>query len=136
MMGGAARSADEAAITSEVQAFSEAWSRGDADAAAAFYVEDGVRVGASGDIQHGRAELRDAYERLFHGPFAGARVVQDPGHVRMLTLDLALWQGGLRIETPGRAPLLGHVVQLMARHGTRWLIVEAHPKLFPPSPTR
>jgi len=67
-------SADEESIVAEVQAFSEAWSRGDAKAAASFFTEDGVRVGAMGDVQHGRAEVEAAYDKLLHGPFAGAKV--------------------------------------------------------------
>lgn len=124
---------DAEAILVEVQAFSDSWSAGDAAAAAAFYTEDGVRVGAGGDIQHGRAELEAAYRRLFNGPFAGATVTQDAGHVRMLTPDLALWQGGMHIQPAGGGPTIqGYVVQLMERHGDRWLVLEGHPKLFPP----
>lgn len=123
----------EQAIFHEIEAFSEAWSRGDAKAAASFYTEDGVRVGAAGDIQHGRAELEAAYNELLHGRFAGATVKQDRGTIRRLTPDLALWQGGMAITPPGGAPpLKGYVVQLMKKVDGRWLVLEAHPKLFPP----
>ena len=44
---------DEQAIFDETAAFSEAWNRGDAGAAAAYFTEDGVRVGAFGDAQAG-----------------------------------------------------------------------------------
>jgi uncharacterized protein (TIGR02246 family) len=129
-------STDVEGIYREIQAFSEAWSKGDAKAAALFYTEDGVRVGAMGDIEHGRAEIEAAYGRLLHGPFAGATVTQERGTVRMLAPDLALWQGGMQI-TPARggAPLKGHVIQLMKHVSGRWLVLEAHPKLFPPPPS-
>jgi len=127
---------DEEAIVAEVQAFSESWSKGDAKAAAAFFTEDGVRVGAMGDVQHGRVELEAAYDRLLRGPFVGAKARQDRGTVRMLTADLALWQGGLEITPAKGPPIKGHVVQLMKKVNGRWLILEAHPKLFPPPPTR
>ncbi len=121
------------AIFREIDAFSEAWSRGDAKAAASFFTDDGVRVGAGGDVQRGRAELEAAYEELLHGRFAGARVSQERGTVRMLTPELAFWQGAMTITPPGGAPALrGHVVQLMKKVGGRWLVLEAHPKLFPP----
>jgi uncharacterized protein (TIGR02246 family) len=48
---------DEQAIFDETAAFAETWNRGDAQAAAAFYTEDGTRVGAFGDVQHGRAAI-------------------------------------------------------------------------------
>src|SRR6516165_9715379 len=97
---------DVEGIYREIEAFSEAWSKGDAKGAALFYTEDGVRVGAAGDVEHGRAEIEAAYERLLHGPFAGATVTQERGTVRMLTPDLALWQGAMQIAPAGpeRAP--------------------------------
>jgi uncharacterized protein (TIGR02246 family) len=126
---------DEEAIIAEVQAFSDAWSRGDARLAASFYTEDGVRIGAAGDAQEGRAAIAAAYERLFHGPFENATVTQERGVVRMLTPDLAIWRGGMRIQpADGGRPILGAVVQVMQRVGDRWLILEGHPKLFPPGP--
>src|SRR5262245_7208707 len=105
---------EEQAIIREIQDFSAAWSRGDAKAAASFFTEDGARVGAAGDIQHGRAELEAAYDQLLHGRFAGAKVTQERGSVRMLTAELALWQGAMEIAPGGTAPpLKGYVVQLM-----------------------
>ena len=126
--------ADEEGIIAETQRFAEAWSRGDAKAAAAFFADDGVRVGAMGDTQRGRAELEAAYDRMLHGPFAGAKVHQERGTIRMLTAELALWQGAIEITPIAGAPMKGHVVQLMNRVEGRWLVLEAHPKLFPPPP--
>lgn len=125
----------EQAIIAETQAFQEAWSRGDAKAAASFYTEDAVRVGASGDVQHGRAEIEAAYRRLLRESMPGAKLNQEPGTVRVLNSELAVWQGGIEILPPGGAPpLRGHVVQVMKKVSGRWLILEAHPKLFPPPP--
>lgn len=128
--------ADEDDIMAEVQAFSAAWSAGDAKRAASFFTEDGVRVGAMGDYQQGRAELEVAYDKLFHGPYAGAGVIQERGAVRMLTPELAVWRGGMEITPQGGAPIKGHVVQVMKKVGNRWLVLEAHPKLFPAPPRR
>src|SRR5438094_570918 len=60
--GARMQSNDEQAIFSEIEAFTDAWNKGDAKAAAAFFTEDGVRVGAFGDVQHGRTEIEAAYE--------------------------------------------------------------------------
>jgi uncharacterized protein (TIGR02246 family) len=126
----------EEQIFAEVEAFAEAWSRGDAAAAASFFTDDAVRVGAFGDVQRGRGEIEAAYERLMHQTMPGARLTQERGEVRMLSAELALWQGAIEI-TPagGGAPLRGHVVQVMRKVKGRWLILEAHPKLFPPPPS-
>jgi uncharacterized protein (TIGR02246 family) len=123
------------AILAETQAFTAAMNDGDARRAASFYTEDGTRVGAFGDSQHGREEIEAAYERLLTQVMPGARLTQGRGEVRMLAADLAVWEGSLEIALPdGRPPLRGHVVQVMKKVGGRWLILEAHPKLFPPPP--
>lgn len=129
-------STDEAAIFAEIGNFTKTWNNGDAKGAASFFTEDGVRVGAFGDVQHGRQEIEAAYHRLLHETMPGAVVKQDRGTIRMLAPDLAVWQGGLEMTPPGAAPLRGHVVQVMRRVEGRWLIFEAHPKIFPlpPSP--
>jgi uncharacterized protein (TIGR02246 family) len=121
------------AILAETQAFVDAWGRGDARAAASFFTDDAVRVGALGDVQRGRAEIEAAYVRLFTNSMPGATVRLERGTVRMLGPELAVWQGGMEI-TPvgGRPPLRGHVVQVMRLVDGRWLIIEAHPKFFPP----
>jgi len=127
----------EEVIIAETQRFAEAWSRGDAKGAASFFADDGVRVGAMGDTQRGRAEVEAAYEHLLHGPLAGARMQQQPGTVRMLTAELALWQGAIEITPAEGSPMKGHVIQLMKMVNGRWLVLESHPKLFPsPPPTR
>jgi uncharacterized protein (TIGR02246 family) len=123
-------------IIAETQAFVKAMNAGDAAAAASFYTDDGVRVGGFGDMQHGRDEIEAAYIRLLNETMAGAQLNQEPGTVRMLTPELAVWQGRLEIVIPGtEGPIRGHVVQVMKKVGDRWLILEAHPKLFPPLPT-
>lgn len=127
-------SADEQAILNDAEAFAEAWNRGDAKAAASFFTDDGVRVGAFGDIQHGKAEIEAAYDRLLHQTMPGATATQERGSVRMLSADLAIWQGGLEIVPPGGPPLKGHVVQVLKKIDKRWLTLEAHPKIFPPPP--
>jgi uncharacterized protein (TIGR02246 family) len=130
------QSRDGQAIIDETQAFAEAWSAGDARRAASFFTEDGVRVGAAGDIEHGRAEIEAAYDRLLHGSLPGASVRQERGTVRMLTPELAIWQGGMEILPRDGEPLRGYVIQVMQKVDGRWLILEAHPKLFPPAAGR
>jgi uncharacterized protein (TIGR02246 family) len=123
------------AILAETQAFAEAMNAGDAALAASFYTEDGTRVGGSGDTQHGRQEIEAAYHRLLHEAMPGARLSQERGTVRMLTPDLAVWQGGIEIVVPGsEATLRGHVVQVMNKVDGRWLILEGHPKIYPEPP--
>jgi uncharacterized protein (TIGR02246 family) len=127
---------EERAIIKETEAFAEVWRQGDAKAAASFYAKDGIRVGAFGDVQRGRAEIEAAYENLLQDSMPGAKLKQDRGSVRMLTPELAIWQGGIEIIPPGsESALQGHVVQVMKKVKGRWLILEGHPKVFPPATT-
>lgn len=127
---------EERAIIKETEAFAEVWRQGDAKAAASFYAKDGIRVGAFGDVQRGLAEIEAAYDNLLQHTMPGAKLMQDRGGVRMLTSEFAIWQAGIEI-TPPRADsaLKGHVVQVMKKVKGRWLILEGHPKIFPPATT-
>ena len=128
---------DQQDIYKENDKFLEAWNQGDAKAAASFYTEDGVRVGAMGDIEHGREEIAVAYENLMHKVMPGAKAKMEKGTIRMLTTEFAVWQGALEIEKPDGSPAMkGYAVQVMEKVQGRWLILEAHPKLFPPSPLK
>ena len=123
---------DEENIYKENDNFLEVWNQGDAKAAASFYTEDGVRVGAMGDIEHGREEIAAAYDNLLHKGMPGAKAKMEKGTIRMLTPELAVWQGGLEIHKPdGSPPMKGYVVQVMKKVNNKWMILEAHPKLFP-----
>ena len=124
---------DEDLIIQATQEFLVAWNKGDAKAASEFFTEDGIRVGAFGDIQQGRHEIEVAYDKLLHQTMSGAVVKQERGIVKMLTPDLALWQGGIEIIPAGApASLKGYVIQVMKKVNNKWMILESHPKLFPP----
>lgn len=129
---GVKMSADEKAIIALHDVFAAAWNNGDTEAAAATYTDDGVRVGASGDIQHGRAEIKAAYDRLLEGPFKGATVSLGAQDVRMLASGYAIWQAPMEIHPVGGAPpVKGYAFDVMRKVGGRWLTLEATPKLFP-----
>jgi uncharacterized protein (TIGR02246 family) len=128
---------DEQQLHRVHEEFASAWSRGDAVAAAQFWTEDGVRVGAGGDVQHGRNEIAAALERLLNGPFKGGVVKFDRGAIRMLGPDLALYQGPMEIQPgAGRAPVKGYFLDVMKKLEGKWFMLESHPKLFAPPPGR
>ena len=123
---------EEDEIYKENDSFMEAWNQGNAQLAASFFTEDAVRVGAMGDIEHGRDEIEKAYDKLMHMTMPDAKGKTEKGTIRMLTNELAVWQGGLEILRPnGSLSLKGYVVQVMKKVNNRWLILEAHPKFFP-----
>jgi len=121
------------AIYFEINAFVDAWNNGDAKVAALFFTENGWRVDVSGDTQQGQSELETAYDRLLHETMPGAKVALERGNIRMLTPEFAIWQGGLEITPPnGGLVLKGYIVQVMQKVAGRWLVLEAHPKFYPP----
>jgi uncharacterized protein (TIGR02246 family) len=93
------RSADEAAIRANVQAFVRAYNAGDAKAVAALFTPDGQAVDKEGNATEGR----EAIEQKFAGLFAAApkkRTEVFVDSVRFLGPDLAVEAGSTR-ETPG-----------------------------------
>ncbi len=124
----------ERAIHELHERFLADWARHDAAALAAWFTEDGVRVGVRGDTQRGRAEIVAAFRRLFEGPLRGAVARTDGAVVRPLGDDHALWRAGLEIAPLQGAPLRGRVVDVMVRSDGGWRILESHPSLFPPEP--
>jgi uncharacterized protein (TIGR02246 family) len=124
---------DEEQLHQVHEEFAATWSKGDGEGAAKFWTEDGVRVGAGGDVQHGRKEIAAALAKLFDGRFKGAQVKIGRGTVRMLTPELCLYQGEMQIEPPGGAPpIKGYYLEVMKKIAGKWLMLESHPKLYPP----
>lgn len=112
--------------------FIVAWNRGDARAAAALYADDGIRVGAFGDVSHGRTEIEAAYAKLLRGTMTGATADWQPS-VRVLSAEIAVARGALVIQPAGGgAAVRGYAVDIWKKSGSRWQLVEGHPKLFPP----
>jgi uncharacterized protein (TIGR02246 family) len=122
------------AIERAAHEYAAAWSSGDADAAASFFTEDAVRVDAVGGIQNGRAAIRAALDELVHRTLSVPKIAFGTGTIRMITTDCALWRGDMNITIADGTMLKGYCSLLMRREGARWLIQEAHPKLYPPPP--
>lgn len=86
-----------------------------------------------GDIGCGREEIAKALDNLIHKSMTGAKAKTANESVRLLTAEFAIWQGSLEIQKPdGSLPMKGYVIQVMKKVDHKWMIREAHPKLFPP----
>jgi uncharacterized protein (TIGR02246 family) len=122
--------ADSAQTAAAIERLSEAWIEafelGDADAFAAFFMEDTIYAANNGELLRGREMVRDAMSR-----WAGRRPEGVDGEVRITKLrvratgDLAYMVTRFTITAtpPGRIVEAGHLLAVLRRQpdGT-WLI--------------
>ncbi len=126
---------DEITIRAVNTAFAKAWSNGAAAPLGELFTDDAIRVGAMGDVAHGRDEIVAAYAKLLGGAFKGAAVKMGPQTVRFVTPEVALQSGPFEIlPGDGKTPLKGFGLDVLVKRGGAWKILETHPKLFPPPP--
>lgn len=122
----------EALVERLVREFLLAWNAADHRAVAGKFAASGLRVGAMGDIAHGRAEIENAFNKLFNGPFKGAKASCDFS-IRFIAENIALVEGPLKI-TPadGSEVIQGYALDIWKKANHTWEIIEAHPKFYPP----
>ena len=112
--------------------FHDAWESRDAKEIASFFTDDGVRVGPDGTIQHGNAELEDAFDKMLK-MMPDSTIKFESGTIRILSPEYATWQGGVEITLGGdKPPIIGYTLDLLKKVDEHWLIQEAHPKTVGP----
>jgi uncharacterized protein (TIGR02246 family) len=123
----------EAQVLQRETVFIETWKAADAAGLATMFAEDAVRVSAFGEVSKGRAEIKASFDKLFKGPMQGAKL-EVTSTARELAPGLVVVNSPIAIHPPGGAPMKGHAVEIWSKKGSAWLIVESHPKFFPPRP--
>lgn len=116
------RAADRAAVQKAIDAFEEAFKKGDAKAVAALWTENGESREATGETFRGRAAVEKAYAEFFKAN-AGAKVEVLVKSVRFPAKDMAVEEGLVR-QTRGPKDLPGTTsyVTIHAREGGQWKI--------------
>ncbi|MEU4775981.1 SgcJ/EcaC family oxidoreductase [Micromonospora sp. NPDC023644] len=86
----------EGAVLTVPLRFRGAWESNDADAVADVFTENGSMLAGDNQLK-GREEIRAYLREAFAGPYQGARLVDEPLEIKMLTDDVALavTQGGI-----------------------------------------
>jgi uncharacterized protein (TIGR02246 family) len=123
------RSADKAAIQALLDAHGEAWTKGDAAAAAAVMTQDADWVGGDGGIYEGRAAIEAAHREWLSGSAKGSRHLH-PGipAIRFLRPDVALVDGDSYIsgahddhgqELPAQT---SRYTAVMVKENGQWLV--------------
>ena len=113
---------DLAAIRAASQAFVMAFNKGDAQAVAALWTENGDYVDESGNAYVGRKAIADAYAAHFAAhPNAKIKVVIDG--LRLLSDGAALEDGRTMIDpAPEGAPAIGKYTAVHVKVDGKWLV--------------
>lgn len=122
---------DEQAILDQSERMSEAWNHRDGEAVSSFFTEDGMRVGPDGAESHGRTDIAAAYNQMIE-QLGGAQVKMEAPSIRLLTPELALVNTFIELANAEGLNIKGHTLEVWQKVDSRWLILEAHPKIFPP----
>jgi|SRR5689334_17819690 uncharacterized protein (TIGR02246 family) len=103
MSGGAtSMQSERSAIQAVLDAHGDAWTRGDAHAAAALMTEDADWISGGGHIFQGREAIEQMHRELLTGPAKGSRHVH-PGTpaIRFLRSDVAIVDGDSYVGAAG-----------------------------------
>ena len=110
---------DEDAIRAAVDSYVAAYNRGDAKAVAGHWSENAEWVGPSGQRFQGRQAIEREMETLF-AESKGVKIeVIDPV-VRLLTPEVALEEGTVRVVQPGEVPADSTYIAVHAKKNGQW----------------
>jgi uncharacterized protein (TIGR02246 family) len=115
------RPADVKAIKQVTEAFTNAFSAGDAKAVADLYTDDAELIDENGELIQGRPTIRDFYAALFNER-KGATIEIAPASLRFLGPDVAKEDGQTRVNPSGGEPATYRdYTVLYVKQGGRWL---------------
>ena len=95
--GSAAAQAPNADVQKVMDAYAAAWAKGDAKGIAAMFDAEGVMIGGFGDVSAGRAQIEQAFVKMFSGPFKGSKIRVVPEGTRQLGTDTIIHVGSYEI---------------------------------------
>jgi uncharacterized protein (TIGR02246 family) len=131
-----AQSADTAAIDSIVQQQAEAWNRGDAEAFAAHYAQDGSFTNVIGQQIFGKPGFVAQHARIFSTIYKGSHNTFTVAHVQFVRADVAVVDidgvlSGAQRLPPGLKPAADgalHVKlqEVMSKESGGWVIRAFH----------
>jgi uncharacterized protein (TIGR02246 family) len=133
MMGSSLPVRAQAGVDTElkklVDAFVQAWDKGDAKGVAALHTTDAIRLNTDGTVVIGRAEIEKGLATAFAGPMKGARLVVTEGKRSQVTTDVYVAEGSYVVTGGAPAPPgmtnKGHYVNTVVRQSGRLLIASS-----------
>jgi uncharacterized protein (TIGR02246 family) len=118
-------SPDEAAIKQAVQAYVEAFNRGDATGVASFWSEDGEYIAPSGDRFKGRKNIEAAFKTFF-GENKDVQLQASPSSIRFPSPNRAVETGTATVTRPGQTPEETQYVATYVKKGGTWRLVSVN----------
>jgi uncharacterized protein (TIGR02246 family) len=123
---------DGEAIAKNGQAFVEAFSKGDAEAVAALWAEDGDYTDVAGRHRKGRAAIQKAFRGLF-GKHKGLRAQIDSHSLRFVTPNVAVEDGTNAVFSPdGAPPSWARYTIVHVKKDGKWFLSNVRETLLPP----
>ena len=98
--------------------YSAAFNKGDANALAALYTANAMRVGPDGQLVTGRAAIEKTYGDAFAGPLKGTKLTLEQGGIQVVAPDVKVMEG--RFAAAGVTTIKGRYVNTIVRQGKSW----------------
>jgi uncharacterized protein (TIGR02246 family) len=112
-------SSDEDAIRAAVQSYTAAYNRHDAKAVAAHWSETGVWTSPSGEKFTGREAIAKELAAIFDDA-EGLRIEVDKPSIRLITSDVAVEEGSVRVFSAAEAPSDSTYVAIHVKKDGHW----------------
>lgn len=124
---------DEEAIRAVVQSYVEAYNRGDAQAVANHWSDSGEWVSPSGQRFQGKEAIAKEMKALF-AENPGVRIEVINASVRMVSPDVALEEGTVRVVSPTWAPSDATYLAIHVKKDGQWKMDSVRETATPPGP--
>lgn len=112
-----------------VDAFVQAWNKGDAKGVAALHTTDAIRLNTDGTVIVGRAEIEKWMAAAFAGPMKGATLMVTEGKRSHVSGDVYVSEGTYEVTGGAPAPPgmtnKGHYINTVLRQGGRLLVASS-----------
>lgn len=130
---GAAGEADRAAIRAAIDAYVAAYNRGDAKAVADFWSESGEWISPSGERFQGRQAIAKEMKSLFADE-KGARIEVLNPTIRLVSPDVAIEEGTVRVLHPTQAPSESTYLAVDVKENGKWKLNTVRETEIPETP--
>lgn len=114
-----AATSDEAAIRAAVDSYVDAYNRGDAKAVAAHWSDSGEWISPSGQRFQGKQAIEKEMEALF-AESKGVRIEVVQPSVRVVSPDVAIEEGTVRVLSPTEAPSESTYLAVHVKKNGQW----------------